>query len=590
MRRVGLMGALATWMILIFALGASPSAAQDDPLLEGRLLRSAASLESRGDFAGAEATLRELMLSRPTSTGGLFALERVLRARGRLFDILEQIDAFLSIDPRAAAPNILKMRVYADGDDRPALQAAAAGWMSVDPDSPDVYREVARAFGAVFGGRRALEVLLRGREAVNDVSAFAMEVGDLYRELGEPGQAIEEWTLAVGENGGQVAAVIRRLQELPGDRAELARPLIEALGDPSGSVARRRAGARIALDVGAHARALAIAKDVVAELRGQTRRGFLADLARRAEGADAFALTLWAYDVLRETASRGSEARSLDQRIAEVALAAADTLRALQAQERVVSSLSIGSTERRRALAEYTRLVILQDPNRGRTRLASFREEFPGAPELDPLAVTLASRFQSLGEPQKAEGILAGIAGPRSSLERGYLQLGQGDIQTGLASLSEALPGVLAQEVTEVIALLDLLGRLEEPVRSEVARAASLARQGRGVQAARSLSEGAALGWAESPAILAFGARAALSGGDEALAAELWEQLLHAHPKATEAPEGILAVAKYRARTPEGRAEAMKMLEELILERPDNPLVPSARRELERLRRTRGRE
>ena len=104
--------------------------AQADPLLEGRLLRSAASLESRGDFNGAEATLRDLMSQRPTSTGGLFALERVLRAQGRLSDVLEQVDAFLTIDPQAAAPHILKMRVLSDRKDETALQVAADAWIT----------------------------------------------------------------------------------------------------------------------------------------------------------------------------------------------------------------------------------------------------------------------------------------------------------------------------------------------------------------------------------------------------------------------------------------------------------------------------
>jgi hypothetical protein len=251
----------------------------------------------------------------------------------------------------------------------------------------------------------------------------------------------------------------------------------------------------------------------------------------------------------------------------------------------VVSSLSPGSTERRRALSEVTRLVILQDPYEGRRRLDVFRNEFSDAPELDPLAVTLASRFQSIGEPKEAEGILAGIEGPRSSLERGYLQLGQGDVETGLASLSEALSGLPAAEVTEVISILDLMGRLDEPVLSEVGRAASLARQGRGSEAAIALAEGAASGWAESPTILAFGARLAYRSGDEAVAVDVWTQLLEVHPNATEAPEGVLAVARFRAQKPEGIAAAMQMLEELILARPSNPLVPSARRELDRLRR-----
>ena len=69
--------------------------AQGDPQEEARLLRAAASRESRGDLAGAEAVLRDLVTRYPTSSGGVFALERVLRARGRVADILPGLVARL---------------------------------------------------------------------------------------------------------------------------------------------------------------------------------------------------------------------------------------------------------------------------------------------------------------------------------------------------------------------------------------------------------------------------------------------------------------------------------------------------------------
>ena len=45
-----------------------------------------------------------------------------------------------------------------------------------------------------------------------------------------------------------------------------------------------------------------------------------------------------------------------------------------------------------------------------------------------------------------------------------------------------------------------------------------------------------------------------------------------------------MALARYRADQPEGVEEAVRLLEDLILTDPNSPIVPHARRELQRLR------
>ncbi len=373
MRGASTLGAVAV------LLGMLPAAiaGQADPLVEGRMLRSASSLESRGDYTGAERVLRELMDASPTSTGGLFALERVLRAQGRLIDVLPTVRAFLTVEPGAAAPRILELRVLSDADSLEALEAAARDWTRTDPRSADVYREIARAFAPVFGEDRALEVLLSGREALDEPSAFAMEIGDLHRELGELDAAVREWSRAVGADGAQVAAVTRRLQALPGEVGELARPLVRSLGAEPTTVARRRAGARIALEVGLEEEALTLAASAEAELAGQTRRGFLADLARRAEDREANRLALWAYESLRDQSAGASEIRSLDQRIAAIALAQGDTSKALKARERVAAAL--GSAQARTNAAGRSRTCCVSSSVEIRWRDGAGSPTFAGS-------------------------------------------------------------------------------------------------------------------------------------------------------------------------------------------------------------------
>ena len=72
-------------------------AQEDDPRLETRLLRNAASQEFSGDLARAEETLRRLMGERGTSARGLLALERVLRTQGRVQEILPFAEQFAEI-------------------------------------------------------------------------------------------------------------------------------------------------------------------------------------------------------------------------------------------------------------------------------------------------------------------------------------------------------------------------------------------------------------------------------------------------------------------------------------------------------------
>jgi hypothetical protein len=67
-------------------------------------------------------------------------------------------------------------------------------------------------------------------------------------------------------------------------------------------------------------------------------------------------------------------------------------------------------------------------------------------------------------------------------------------------------------------------------------------------------------------------------------AEEAWRTLLTEFPEASEAPEAALALAVSRASDPEGRAEAITLLEELIVTRPNSPIVPAARLELDRIR------
>ena len=87
-------------------------------------------------------------------------------------------------------------------------------------------------------------------------------------------------------------------------------------------------------------------------------------------------------------------------------------------------------------------------------------------------------------------------------------------------------------------------------------------------------------------ALLALAARL-LDGADPEGGAQLRERLLAAHPAAPEAVETRLRLARYLAarESDEDRSRALALVEDLIVDTPDHPLAPEARRFLAQLRR-----
>lgn len=580
MRLPPILGGALTALAFLSAAGTATAQVQD----ESRMLREAAARESRGDFEGAQGVLLRLLEGNPVSSGGLFALERVLRANGTTADILPSVDAFLEHDPGASGVRYLKLRVLVEVDSLEALPEEADAWFQLDPASEVPYREVSRVWERAFGADEALDVLRRGRRALGRDDALAMEMGDLLA-LDDPAAAVREWERAIGDDGSQSGAVARRAAGLSDDARGAVRTLVASLGG-SDLLPRRRAGAEIALTVGLEEEALALSQAVVVDLDGRARASFLTDVARRARDGELPLVAAWAYQELGSDATTPAERRRFDQRMVEVSLATGDTAAALEAQQRLASSYSPGSADRRRAVARAIRLESASaGPERLVELLASFREDFPQAPELDDMAATVAAGLLGRGDSAGAAAVLEGIDGPRSTLERAYLLLASGEVEQGRVALLMAVNGLAPGTATQVIQFVSLLQRLSPSAAALLAEAGVLAHHGAGLQASQDVADGlAGLPEEERPTLLAEAGRMAERGGAEGEAAELRRRLLAEFPEAPEAEEASLALARHVAGTPGGVEEAIGLLETLIAARPNGAVVPDARRELERLK------
>lgn len=564
------------------ALASAPVGAQvgrgGDP--RSQLQLEAATLESRGDLAGAESALRRLLDLDPNSSGTIFALERVLRAEDQITELRPLVTAFLS---RSANPEVmaLNLRLLIDADSTDAMVTEAERWLSGNRNVA-AYREVAGAYAGALGQERALEVLRRGRPAVGEPDALALEIGDLLATMGDVDAAVDEWVLAV-RDGTRVDEVVRRVTALDARAPEAGRRLVAALAD-SDAPALRDAALTVAFALDLEPEALALVQDGAGDLDARSRVTYLEDVGRRAREARLARVAAWAYQELGGDANP-EERRQLDRRIVDVALEAGDTVMALEAQRRVAASFARSSEDGRRAEAEVVRLEAAATPDRAADSWRQFRAAFPDAPELDEVAAAVAVSLQARGNDEGAAAVLEGIEGPRSTLERGYLLLSRGEVEAGRQALLFAVGGLPPIEATPIIQFSSLLGRLSESGAEVLVTAGVAAHRGRGVEAARALAvETATLPEPDRPQILAQAARIAEAGGAQELAVEIRQRLLVEHPGAPEVAEASLALARHLSRPGGDENAAIRLLEDLITSRPNAAIVPEARLELERLR------
>jgi hypothetical protein len=564
--------------------GLVAQAAGDRRAAESRALREAQVLETAGDRAGSERVLRSFLGEQPASTGGLFALERILRAQGRLGELLPLVDRGITTGENGTAVRFLKLRILVEVDSLEAVQPEVDRWIAEEPGSLDPFREGARALERAHGPDAALALLQRGRSVLGPSSPLALDAGDVLLRAGKPAEAGLRWAEGLSADPTQLPAVLRRIQGIGGDRSEAVRPMVEALGQDPSNPSRLRTGALLALEGRLMDLARALSEQAAAGLRGAERSGFLTQLAREAGTAGEAELALWALESLREGASP-AEARSLDAQIATLALAAGDSARALRARNREAESWPRGSSDRRRALAAAIRLEASSAPVAAvQARVAAFRTEFPAATELDDVSGVLARQLLALGDSAAARGVLQTLDGPAAARERAFMTLAGPTPREARDDLLAALPAVPGIQATEFLQLVSLMDALGDPGVELAAAAALRAFRGDPAGGLALIVDGVGgLPAADRPGLLALGSRLATDAGHEDEAMRLREELVEGYPASAEAGEATLSLARWRARTDEGVPAAIRLLESFIVTRPTSPVAPEARRELARL-------
>ena len=548
-------------------------------------LRSAAELEARGQPAEAERIVRDVLVANPTSLVALLALERLTLQQNRAAEVLPVAAAVLEHDPGSTVAHQVRIRTLQHLGRHDELERAAAAWIAAAPMLETPYREVARAWLQQHDGVRALRVLEQGRRRLGTPDALALELGEVHAHSGDYGRAAREWSGAIGTTGQGFAAVQRRLAQLPDAGAAVIAPLARALGAPPTTLARRRAAARLTLDAGLASEAEQLIPPLLHELPETEREPFLAEVARRADGAGLDRIAQWSYEQLLQVAERDTtRLLALRTRIAQLALEGGDTATAARVYDSLEQAGAPGSPQRRQAVAVRIELTAAERPAVELVAaLDTFRTEYPDAPELPHLVAVVGAALLERRDLASAERVLTGAAGAPAALLRGRVFLRRGDITRARAELLLAAPALTGAEATRTLATVSALARMDATAGELMARALELADDdvAAGVNALIDGSE--ALAPRTQAAVLEFGAALA-DGAGLAEAAELARrEIVSRHPGSDAAPAALLWVAQRAATRPEGRAEARALLERLILEHPRSALVPQARRALEQL-------
>ncbi len=584
-RRAALGVAVAVALAALAAPAAFASQSWSDRRIESRMLRQASARVAQGDLVGAEATLRELLRLRPRSSAAVLSLGDVYDRLGRPASVLPLVDAFVAADPAATALWTLKLSVLARVDSASALDATVRRWIEVAPEATDPYLEGARGLGLASGTAAAAALIEEGIEALGQRPALMVELGALHLARGRLDDGARAWARALGSSRRANEDVFERVAGLGEERAFVVDAVLDAVVAAPADRASALAAADLALREGLGERAQALAQARVSR-GGPGVPDFLETFALAAEEANRPRSALWARDRLRVLGRDPTSRLEADGRVAELALEIGDTAAALAARERLARSWGAGTPERRSAWVDELRLRVAwsRDTDAFARSLARFRDEHPGDRELDALAAGLAARLLAEGRRADAMDVLEGVDGPGAALERGYLLLEAEAIADGVAALESALADLEPAAATETIELLLTLGERTEPGARLIARMAVAARRDRGRDAVREAESGVEdVPESDRSAILALGARIAAAAGLERDAVRLRRRLVAEFPDALETPEAALLLARALAEGPEGRAEAVAILEALVVARPDHPVAPGARDALERI-------
>lgn len=539
-------------------------------------------LERRGDYAGAAAAYRAVLANKPADVSALLGLERSLLPLNQSSDIMPAVRTALEAAPSSSAVYGIALRAWAATEQPDSVRATAERWARIAPTEEAPYRE----WGAAELGRQnragARAAYLRGRERLGRPDALAAEMAQLSLSQTDYNSALREWLLAVRRLPGYRATAVATLSQAPVPaRAELLQTLarepdlvsrrMEAdlrarWGDPLGAF--RILAPALPVD---RAPAIAVLRGLLDQLRTLRSSG-----AKQAQGL-----------VLEAIAARSPEVQASRLRLeaAQAYTAAGDRAAARRTLGSLADDRAAPQSVSSDAATTLVSVLISEGKlDQAAKRTAELRPKL-SADEYDGLRRAVALGWMKSGDLTRADSAVARDSSVEGLALSGRIRLYQGDIRGAIELFKGAGPyaGDRA-EATHRTALLALLQPLERDSMPELGRALFQLERGDTAEAIIGLERAAA----ELPAqhggaeLNLLAGRLAAASGKPADAERLLRAAAVKDAPLT-APAADLALSELLI-SAHREAEAVRVLEHLILTYPTSALVPQARRKLDEAR------
>ncbi|MGH7508774.1 MAG: hypothetical protein ACREMZ_04830 [Gemmatimonadales bacterium] len=539
-------------------------------------------LERRGDYAAAAEAYRALLAAKPADVSALLGLERSLLPLNRTAEMLPVVRAALAAAPTSSAVHGIALRAWAAAGEPDSVRSAAERWARIAPTEETPYREWGAAELARQNRLGARTAYLRGRERLGRPDALAAELAQLSLAEGEYQNALREWLLAIRRLPGYRATAVATLGRAPAAARAGLLQLLERESDLISTQLEAELRAQWGDPLGGY-RILAASLpadrvQAVAALRGllDQLRTSRSPLSRQAQGR-----------VLEAMAERSPESQAARLRLeaGQAYSAAGDRV----AARRMLAGLTDDGAAPASVAAEAATTLVGVLISEGKLddaaqRLAERRSTL-SADQYDALRRRLALGWMRQGNLGRADATIATDSSVEGLALSGRIRLYQGDLAGAVERLKAAGPyaGERSQ-ATQRTALLALLQPIEADSSPELGRALLQLERGDTVQAIAGLERVAA----ELPARnggaelhLLAGRLSAAAGNSIDAERLLRTAAVKAAPATAPAAELALAELLLSSRR---TAEAVELLEHLILSYPESALVPQARRRLEEAR------
>jgi tetratricopeptide (TPR) repeat protein len=574
-------------------LGTDLAEAQIGPstTTESRALSRAASAERAGQIETAREELETILDANPGSSSALAMLAQLLTPRGRAAEVLPHAERAVAANgPDDMVAMVVWIRTLGVMEYSDSALASAERWVEERPGKPTAYGEWSRLLTAAGKSEEAAEVLVAGREATGNPSAFAQELSALRASAGDYEGAAEEWATLLGWGDSGVSAVVDRFESSEVDSEAAVRALKEVIADGEYPVHVRRGALSLALQLDDRQWSREIVEQIVESVPAETRRLVLREFYVEAHNRSWSVDASWAANRLEEDSDSAAERRHWRAMRADVDYLSGNSAEAEQTFSALARSASPGTETHRRSVRRLFSIRAAEGSPEAETLLVSYAAEYPeDTTESVEMAVELSIARMTAGDIAGANAALDLLPPPgdpslssRIEGQRGVLDLLAGRPALALSHLETAafIPGGDPVRRTDALQLAAALDRADS------VSATALGRGMFSLLAARDPGPilTAAESWASdgapeaAPTLLALAAAALERAAFPSEARQVRQDLVSTYPASAEAPGAMLALG--REALPRDSSEARVWFERLVLEHREHALAPVARQEL----------